>query len=301
MKKMIALFMAFAMIFALGACCIVHEYGPATCSAPATCVKCGATQGETLPHSWIPADCILPQLCTVCGARSGSPLGHSFTDADCTNPQICTVCGAQGEPALGHSATGMLEDGIDFINAKLMLHSECTVCGIELESSEKPLTSFLNGNVFMFTVSEFCSRFEKLFAENSTLELSCKLQEGDAGTAELVVTNKNGYVLAHVCFYDSEENIIRFAQADETRVAGIKLMVLMQENIAASTINFLFVEIADILSKTADNTLTSGTSFRDAIANNVFAEKEGESTDLFGVYYSCSYGEEMLSLNITIK
>ncbi len=30
----------------------IHEYGPATCIAPATCVKCGKTKGELIDHKW---------------------------------------------------------------------------------------------------------------------------------------------------------------------------------------------------------------------------------------------------------
>lgn len=65
-----------------------HSYKDATCTAPKTCSKCGATSGSALGHSYKNATCTAPKTCSKCGATSGSAAGHSYSNG------TCTVCGA---------------------------------------------------------------------------------------------------------------------------------------------------------------------------------------------------------------
>ena len=90
-----------------------HSYKDATCTAPKTCTKCGATSGSALGHSYKDATCTAPKTCSKCGATSGSALGHSYKDATCTAPKTCTKCGATSGSAAGHSYS----------------NGTCTVCG----------------------------------------------------------------------------------------------------------------------------------------------------------------------------
>lgn len=66
----------------------IHEYADATCTAPKTCVKCGATSGEANGHDFADATCTAPKTCKVCGATEGEAAAHDFKDGK------CTVCGA---------------------------------------------------------------------------------------------------------------------------------------------------------------------------------------------------------------
>lgn len=76
-----------------------HSYKDATCTAPKTCTKCGATEGGTAEHSWSAATCTAPKTCSKCGATEGSATGHTWKDATYTNPKTCTVCHAtEGSP-----------------------------------------------------------------------------------------------------------------------------------------------------------------------------------------------------------
>lgn len=79
-----------------------HTYAPATCTAPKTCTKCGATEGTALGHQYSGATCTAPGVCTVCGAAEESALGHQYADATCTAPKTCSRCGATEGEALGH-------------------------------------------------------------------------------------------------------------------------------------------------------------------------------------------------------
>ena len=62
-----------------------HTWSPATCTRPATCTLCGATQGSALGHSWVAATYDQPRRCSVCGETDGAPLtpaGPSARDLD---------------------------------------------------------------------------------------------------------------------------------------------------------------------------------------------------------------------------
>lgn len=63
-----------------------HNFSGATCTAPKTCAKCGATEGSAIGHNWKDATCAAPKTCTVCGATEGGKGDHTYT-AD------CAICG----------------------------------------------------------------------------------------------------------------------------------------------------------------------------------------------------------------
>ena len=65
-----------------------HNWKAATCTAPKTCSKCGATEGSAAGHSWSNATCTAPKTCAKCGATEGNAAGHSYTNG------ACSVCGA---------------------------------------------------------------------------------------------------------------------------------------------------------------------------------------------------------------
>ncbi len=65
-----------------------HTYADATCTAPKTCTKCGATEGNA-EHSWKNATCTAPKTCTKCSATEGSTAEHNYSNG------ACTACGAK--------------------------------------------------------------------------------------------------------------------------------------------------------------------------------------------------------------
>ena len=109
-----------------------HEWAEATCTEPATCTKCGKTDGEALGHDWQEATCTEPETCSRCGETEGEALGHEWIEATCTEPETCSVCGeTQGDP-LGHTVeewTVTLEP-TDSVEGERT--GTCTVCGEEV-------------------------------------------------------------------------------------------------------------------------------------------------------------------------
>ena len=59
-----------------------HTFVPATCTTPATCLGCGATEGQPLEHNWEDATCLAPKTCPDCKATEGVPLEHDDTNGD---------------------------------------------------------------------------------------------------------------------------------------------------------------------------------------------------------------------------
>ena len=79
-----------------------HNWAKATCTAPKTCSKCGATEGSAAGHSWKNATCTAPKTCSKCGATEGSATEHTFSDG------VCTACGAEApKSAIEDFADGM--------------------------------------------------------------------------------------------------------------------------------------------------------------------------------------------------
>ena len=105
MKKIVALLLALAAVLTLCACrkkCD-HQWVDASCKAPKTCAKCGATEGEKASHLMKNATCTEPKTCSVCGETEGEmPTGHKWVEATCTMQKHCTACGATEGEAPGH-------------------------------------------------------------------------------------------------------------------------------------------------------------------------------------------------------
>lgn len=93
MKKWQLILILVLIVSLLTACECKHTFGDATCEEPATCSKCGETEGEALGHTWVDADCETPKTCSVCGQTEGSALGHTWVDANFQTPKTCSACG----------------------------------------------------------------------------------------------------------------------------------------------------------------------------------------------------------------
>lgn len=100
MKKPISILMILSALL-LSACACRHNWCEATCTAPKTCYKCGATEGEAIGHIWEEATCTVPKTCARCGATEGEPEGHIWKEATCTSPATCTKCGKKTGTASG--------------------------------------------------------------------------------------------------------------------------------------------------------------------------------------------------------
>ncbi|MBE6958384.1 MAG: hypothetical protein E7447_04450 [Ruminococcaceae bacterium] len=90
-----------------GSTSCTHSWRAATCTAPMTCSKCGATSGSALGHTWVAATCLSPKTCSVCKATEGTTAAHTDKNSDDT----CDVCGEDlgtSTPPVGEAGSYVL-------------------------------------------------------------------------------------------------------------------------------------------------------------------------------------------------
>ena len=96
-----------------------HDFSPANCTNPKTCITCGEIEGEALGHKWNNATCTSPKTCSVCNITEGGLAKHSWIDATCNSPKTCSVCKRTDGSAKGHS----------WRDATCSSPMTCNVCG----------------------------------------------------------------------------------------------------------------------------------------------------------------------------
>ena len=154
MLKTLKLLLTIVVVLSLSGCCIQHEWSEATCSAPATCQKCGKTKGDLLSHTWQEATCTSPKTCQACGETEGLANGHQFSAATCTEPKICKVCGTTEGEALVHSYPS---DSNDFIcsrcgEEKVFSYSDMDLVFGEIDSNYRAFKDTYLGKTMMMEI-----------------------------------------------------------------------------------------------------------------------------------------------------
>lgn len=125
-KKTISICLALILTLSLTACGHEHQWTPADCTTPDTCLGCGETQGEALGHTWAEEACETAKTCTRCAQTQGEALGHTWLDATYDSPKICTVCAAtEGERLMTYFEEYGLEERILGKSGEYQLEQPC--------------------------------------------------------------------------------------------------------------------------------------------------------------------------------
>ncbi len=147
---------------------VAHEcvWADATCTAPKTCSKCGATEGEALGHTYFDA---CSAICDVCGYEREA--GHNVIhveakDATCTELGnieywYCDVCGMAWLDEACIMNTNMMAVKLPMIDHTYDndFDADCNACGAIREVEACPITYIaksisedVNGLAFLFNV-----------------------------------------------------------------------------------------------------------------------------------------------------
>lgn len=103
-----------------------HNFKEATCTAPKTCIDCGATEGEALGHYYLPATCLSPSKCFRCGDEVGEVGSHDYIEATCTTPKTCRYCNEVVGTANGHNYERKTKKAT--CKEAGAIYDECSVC-----------------------------------------------------------------------------------------------------------------------------------------------------------------------------
>lgn len=175
LSVMVILFLVFGLVIApkMGICVLGHRWAESDCTDPMTCTVCGKQKSNPIPHDFSPATCTEPEKCRVCGETRGEALGHDWAEATCTEASVCRVCGIHSGESKGHvpgetvvkTAPTVMEPGEEEVI--------CSVCGKVMETHPCELESYVDGDVYAFTVLEYSKllkdRREKVLPEISML------------------------------------------------------------------------------------------------------------------------------------
>lgn len=128
-----------------------HEWAEATCTEPATCIKCGETEGSALGHDWQEATCTEPKTCSRCGETRGD-VSHTWVDATCTEPATCSRCGETDGEALGHTVEDWTVDVEATCTSEGSKSGTCTVCGEVITETIEMLDQVISNGEYSIEV-----------------------------------------------------------------------------------------------------------------------------------------------------
>lgn len=219
-------------------------------------------------HEWIDATCTTPKTCSLCDETDGEPLSHNWQDATCTTPKICSLCDkTDGEP-LGHTESDFEFKKNDYINATTIYAKKCTVCGDDIEETERSLESLCDNDMFQISPHDFYKRLKQIYAK---IDDDMDIRNGTNGDQFVCGYLRDGKQLGFIQFSNSEGNITS-SQKNEACFDGI--------------MGIISSDISDVLSSlimTCDPTQTE----TDALAIALSACATGEEKEVNGIIYQC--------------
>ena len=144
---------------------------------------------------------------------SGCACKHEWAEATCMEPKTCTKCGeTEGDP-LEHTPGEWVQDEPDYVTGLVWLRQYCSVCGKELDTDLKSLTSFHNADTFLFTPQQFVDRLNSIFSvltKNYSFfgSYSAQLFSPDSTSLGCVITDSLGDLICTVLFQDKNAETI---------------------------------------------------------------------------------------------
>ena len=207
----------FAVLCATHVICLKHDFTPATCTEPATCTKCGRTQGEPAGHTPETDPAVAP-TCTETGLTEGS---H------------CAVCGEvltaqEVVEAAGHTPETDPASVPTCVDSALTEGSHCAVCGgvlVPQEVVEALGHVFSEPTYFEPGICAVCgeagpdalgnSLFTKLF-KGASVERTLTAEKEPASGSMKIKINVTGEGMEDVAsVFEGSELTVRFDEANK--------------------------------------------------------------------------------------
>lgn len=143
---------------------------------------------------------------------------HSWKAATCTTPKTCTDCGQTEGVALGHSVGEWEKEPIDAINATQDTVKRCTRCQSIIDSKSEKVTSFVNGNKFIFTPNELVDRLDASL--DSVGYLTAAIGTSSDGLLGIIIESSSGSRVGTGIFSSTGDDTLRSTDKYSSSVIG---------------------------------------------------------------------------------
>lgn len=163
---------------------------------------------------------ILPSLIiAICLLLAGCSCKHEWKEATCTEPKTCTKCGETEGDALGHTPGEWGVQSIDYVSTIVWLHRPCTVCGKDLDTDMKALTTLVEDEKFLFSADEFTDRLRYMFKYHFNQALTAGLKENENDSVVCMVLDNKGGIAATTLFSNKSDDLI--ADKNERQISKL--------------------------------------------------------------------------------
>ena len=169
--------------------------------------------------------------------------------------------------------------------------SRCSVCGETFESKEEALTSFVDGEVFLFTPKEFIERMQNAWDvqyADEDFPMTFRYSVTSSGMITFDICNQNNVILGWGCFYDPDGSSLNISDEDQP-IAMVLVFSGPIEGAEVETIHFFLKCLAGPAASAVDPSI-DGIIYESPITNNLFSKTTDKT--LNGLHYSCGYDKE---------
>lgn len=174
------------------------------------------------------ATCTEPPTCTTCNRAQGEALGHTWVDATCTEPKTCSVCGETEGEALGHTPGEWVPGSVNFNTGSRGHSQKCTVCKETVDAKSEPVSSFIQGDKFMFLPTDFSGAMNYKLDEMTGNSLTAKIKS-DNEAVSVGITNTSSAVAVFM-FSEDAGQISSYLSGNEDSANTISSIVSYTED-----------------------------------------------------------------------
>ena len=168
------------------------------------------------------------------------PCDHEWEAATCIQPKTCSLCDEIEGEALGHTEGDWEIESADSVEATAEYVKSCTYCGTALDYKTEDLTTFVAGESFYLSPSEFVDRLGNYLDGITGNDLY--VFDGEVDGAFACGIMKDGDKIGALLFTDGEESVFE-SDSDTNGCFGAVLGTVDDEDDAGNSLRVLLAHI----------------------------------------------------------
>ncbi len=210
---------------------------------------------------------------------------HDWVAATCTEPKTCADCGETEGEALGHTPGEWELDEPSYTTATVWLRQKCTVCGTQLDSELKKMSTLCENGELLLTPDEFTQRYGDVlnycFSEYGT-----KLVAADSDSVGCCIVKNGSTLVGTVLFFKTGDSFI----ADKDAHGIVKL-----------TVGFKSTDKTEIVKTIVPLVMTVDPSLEFEEAKSIAVKFFDDPYTYNGIRYAFAHYAGAYYMNISIK